>query len=126
MSWEIEFHDDYSNEFDELPQAVQIELLALLELLASEGPELSRPHADTLKGSKHANMKELRFTVSGGVWRVAFAFDPARRAILLVGGNKSGVKEKRFYKVLIKTADARFDAHIEDLKNDSQPKGQIG
>ena len=50
MSWAIDFHDDYSSEFDELPQAVQIELYSLLELLADEGPELSRPHADTLKG----------------------------------------------------------------------------
>ena len=64
-------------------------------------------------------MKELRFTASNGVWRVAFAFDPKREAILLVGGDKSGVKEKRFYKGLIKIADARFDAHLEDLENDS-------
>ena len=91
----------------------------MLELLAVKGPELSRPHADTLNGSKHANMKELRFSTNNGVWRVAFAFDPTRRAILLVGGDKSGVKEKRFYRGLIKTADARFDAHIKDLENDS-------
>jgi hypothetical protein len=56
----------------------------------------------------HANLKELRFDAAGGVWRVAFAFDPNRKAILLVAGDKSGVSEKRFYGKLIDTADARF------------------
>jgi hypothetical protein len=58
-------------------------------------------------------MKELRFTLPDGEWRVAFAFDPERSAILLVGGSKSGVSEKRFYKDLIRVADARFTAHLK-------------
>ena len=57
-------------------------------------------------------MKELRFTLSDGEWRIAFAFDPERRAILLVGGNKSGVSERRFYNDLICVADGRFTAHL--------------
>ena len=61
-------------------------------------------------------MKELRFRADGGVWRIAFAFDPERSAILLVGGDKSGVSSGRFYKRLIKRADARFDQHLEALK----------
>jgi hypothetical protein len=71
---------------------------------------------DTLKGSKHTNMKELRFDAEGGVWRLAFAFDSERRAVLLVAGDKSGIKQDRFYRQLIKRADARFDEHIEALK----------
>ena len=71
---------------------------------------------DTLKGSRHANMKELRFDAADGVWRVAFAFDPRRRAILLVAGDKSGVSEKRFYKQLIARADARYEAHLARTK----------
>ncbi len=74
------------------------------------------PHADTLTGSKHANMKELRCTAAGGVWRIAFAFDPDRQAILLVGGDKSGGSEKRFYKQLIARADERFDRHLAEMK----------
>jgi hypothetical protein len=58
-------------------------------------------------------MKELRFKNPDGVWRVAFAFDPERRAILLVAGDKSGVAQKRFYKRLIDVADKRFDAHLK-------------
>jgi len=61
-------------------------------------------------------MKELRFNAADGVWRVAFAFDPKRKAILLVAGDKSGRSEKRFYKQLIKKADERFDSHITTLK----------
>ena len=80
------------------------------------GPQLSRPRSDTLKGSKHKNMKELRLAVGRQAWRVAYAFDPRRKAILLVGGNKQGVNEKQFYKDLIATADKRFDRHLARLK----------
>ena len=75
-----------------------------------------RLRVDTLKGSRHANMKELRFSAADGEWRVAFAFDPKRKAILLVAGDKSGVSAKKFYKQLIAKADGRFDAHLNRLK----------
>jgi hypothetical protein len=78
---------------------------------------------DTLKGSKHANMKELRFDAGGGVWRVAFAFDPRRHGILLVAADKSGVSQDRFYKQLIAKADKRFAAHLEGLKKPSVRRG---
>ena len=91
-------------------------MLTQAKLLEVFGPELGRPRVDTLKGSSHANMKELRFEAENGVWRVAFAFDPKRRAILLVAGDKSGVGEKRFYRQLIKKADKRFDTHLDRLK----------
>ena len=77
MPWTVEFHDDFEPEFLALELAVQDALLAVAKLLADYGPQLGRPYADTLKGSKHANMKELRFEASDGEWRVAFAFDPA-------------------------------------------------
>ena len=70
-------------------------------LLEEFGPQLGRPYADTLDGSRHANMKELRFTADDGVWRVAYAFDPDREAILLIAGGKSGKSTTRFYKRLI-------------------------
>ena len=76
--------------------AVREEIEALSRLLQQFGPQLGRPRVDTLNGSHHANMKELRFDAADGVWRVAFAFDPKRHAILLVAGDKSGGSEKRF------------------------------
>ena len=116
MAWDVEFHDAFEAKFIAFEQPVQDALLAVAKLLADYGPQLGRPHADTLKGSKHANMKELRFEASDGEWRAAFAFDPERRAILLVAGDKSGGSEKRFYKQLIVKADLRFSAHVESLK----------
>ncbi len=74
-----------------------------------------RPRIDALKGSRHPNMKELRFSAADGEWRVAFAFDPRRRAILLVAGDKSGGSEKRFYRELIRKADSRFAAHLAQI-----------
>lgn len=91
-------------------------MLAHALLLKEFGPGLGRPTVDTLKGSLHANMKELRFAWAGEVWRVAFAFDPERQGILLVGGDKGGADQRRFYKRLIAVADQRFSEHLETLK----------
>lgn len=116
MSWNVLYHDAFAKEVEALPEAVQDELLAMALLLTSEGPMLGRPHADTLSGSRHTNMKELRFRADDGVWRVAFAFDPERQAILLVAGDKSGVAQKRFYRALIAKADKRLADHLDSLE----------
>jgi hypothetical protein len=121
--WDVEFHSDFDPEYDALDEAVQDELLAQMKLLETFGPQLGRPRVDTLNGSEHANMKELRFDAAGGVWRFAFAFDPKRKAIVLCGGDKSGGSEKKFYKALLGKADARFTAHVAWLK-DQQKKGK--
>lgn len=115
MRWTAYFHPRFKNEFDELSATVQDELLASLVPLREYGPSLGRPEVDTLKESKYANMKELRFRTGGGVWRVAFAFDPERNAILLVAGDKSGVGERKFYKRLIEKADKRYKEHLDNL-----------
>ncbi len=96
MNWEVEFHKDFDPEFDALPEDAQNELLAHALLLERFGPQLGRPRVDTLKGSRHANMKELRFYAAGGVWRVAFAFDPKRNAVLLVAGDSRAAAKKGF------------------------------
>ncbi len=120
MDWVVELHPAFRSEFRDLPEAVQDELLAVVELLEMFGPILKRPHADTLNNSRHANMKELRFRADDGVWRVAYAFDPQRKAILLVAGNKSGTSERRFYRELISKADARFDDHLARLEEEAK------
>lgn len=106
------FFRDFDAEYEGFPAALQDELLAELAVLERFGPDAGRPRVDTLKGSRHANMKELRFDAADGVWRFAFAFDPKRRATVLVGGDKSGISEKRFYRQLIAEADRRFDTHL--------------
>ncbi|WP_242218892.1 type II toxin-antitoxin system RelE/ParE family toxin [Shinella zoogloeoides] len=122
MEWEVEFHPAFEAEVLTFERDVRVALIAATKLLSDYGPQLGRPHADTLKGSKHANMKELRFEGSDGEWRAAFAFDPERKAIVLVAGDKSGVSQKRFYKTLIAKADLRFSEHLESLKSAKKGK----
>ena len=110
--------DEFEPELDALREDVQTEILALSLVLEQFGPQLGRPRVDTLNGSRHSNMKELRFSVAGGEWRVAFAFDPRRKAVLLVAGDKSGGSQKRFYRDLIRKADQRFDSHLARLKKE--------
>jgi hypothetical protein len=116
VSWTVAIGDEFDPEFDALDEEVQTEILALSRLLEEFGPQLGRPRVDTLKGSRHVNIKELRFSAADGEWRVAFAFDTKRTAILLAAGDKSGHSEKRFYRELIRNADDRFDAHLARLK----------
>jgi hypothetical protein len=110
------FDDGFAAEFAKFPRDAQVALLARARLLENFGPGLGRLHVETLKGSRHANMKELRFDAADGVWRAAFAFDTLRQAVVLVAGDKSGTNQARFYRNLIAKADKRFDAHLARLK----------
>jgi hypothetical protein len=122
VMWEVATTDVFDAWFVGLADNQRVEVVAKVEVLKKFGPALSRPHADTLKNSRHANLKELRGDADGAVLRVLFAFDPERRAILLTGGNKSGVNEKRFYKTLIKQADALLDVHLQAIKRRKRSK----
>ena len=116
MAWQVEFDEDFKKEYDRFDDPVKQELVAKALMLATIGPQLGRPHVDTLKGSMYNNMKELRFEVENEVWRVAFAFDMRRQAILLAGADKRGQNQKRFYTQLITLADHRYSHHLEKLK----------
>lgn len=115
MEWTIEFHRGFDRELQDWSTSLQDELFAHAKLLQQYGPRLGRPLVDTLAGFRHPNMKELRFGWRGGHWRIAFAFDPRRRAILLAGGNKLGANQRQFYVTLIRIADHRFDQHLAAL-----------
>jgi len=116
MKWAVKFHSEYLKEFNSSSEEIREKIIALAKLLEALGPALKRPHCDTLKESRYANMKELRFSVVDGEWRIAFAFDIERKAVLLVGGSKSGVSEPRFYRDLIRIADERFTEHLIALR----------
>jgi hypothetical protein len=126
VTWIVLLHDRFSDELLTLDKELQDELLAHANLLAEFGPNLGRPTVDTLKASKHTNMKELRFGWCGEVWRVAFAFDPNRHAILLVGGDKVGADQRRFYKRLISVADVRYDEHLATLEPTNTKRAKHG
>ncbi|MBU3694834.1 MAG: addiction module toxin RelE [Rhodocyclaceae bacterium] len=114
-AWVVQIHEEFDAELDGLPKDLRIELLSHAGVLSMFGPNLGRPLVDALGGSGYPNMKELRFSWQAGVWRVAFAFDPLRRAILLVGGDKRGADQGRFYRNLIAVADARYANHLATL-----------
>jgi hypothetical protein len=121
MQWTVVLADEFEEEFDALHPDVQDELLSRLKLLEQFGPNLGRPNADTLYHSSFPNMKELRFQLDG-VWRFAFAFDTQRQAVILIGGNKEGENQDRFYRDLIKQADERFGNHLKRLKPSRESK----
>jgi hypothetical protein len=98
MDWTVEIAEEFEPEFAALARDVKIEIATSVRLLRQFGPALSRPHCDTLKGSRYANMKELRFSAAAGEWRIAFAFDPERKAILLVASDNRGEASGAFTK----------------------------
>lgn len=121
--WEVATTDAFDEWFKELGEDAQTEVIAKVKLLELLGPQLRRPHADTLNGSKHANMKELRADTKGMIMRIAFAFDPDRAAILLLGGDKSGKSQRRFYHQLIAKADSLYELHLVKRRERKRTKG---
>lgn len=116
MAWEIEFTEEFEKWWDELSQEEQGGVDAKIRLLMELGPNLGRPNADSLaKMSKHPNMKELRIQHSGDPYRVLFAFNPRRVAILLLGGRKP---DQGWYTNAIAKADQLYDEHLDELRKE--------
>ncbi len=114
MGWNITNTASFETWFDIQSEEVRVAILAHLKALAAEGPHLGRPYCDTLKGTTVANLKELRVQVGGAPYRVLFAFDSERAAVLLIGGNKAG--SKRWYDVTIPIAEKLFTAWEAQLR----------
>jgi len=122
--WPVATTDQFDPWFTGLDDEGQVEVMAKVQLLRLLGPRLGRPHADTLKGSKHANLKALRANTKGQVLRIAFAFDPDRSAIPRIGGDKSGASQKRFYGQLIVKADELYDRHLKNIAGRKKGEGR--
>ena len=116
MEWEIEGTDEFAEWYESLSAKEQEDLDASIQLLEDHGPHLVRPYADTVRGSRFANMKELRTQTGGDPLRTFFAFDPRRTAILLIGGDKTG--DDRFYERMIPRADDLYAEYIAELKRE--------
>jgi hypothetical protein len=112
--WTVLYDAEFRKWLGEQDLGIQDEILSYVALLMRFGPNLGRPRVDTVKGSAFANMKELRIQFGGKPWRILFAFDPNRAAVLLVGGCKVG--DPRWYKQQIPIADAKFRRHLQALK----------
>lgn len=114
--WDVEGTDEFEQWFSEtLTPRERAAVGRVIELLTELGPQLGRPHVDTLKGTKIPNLKELRAHTREAELRVLFAFDPRRAAILLLGGNKAG-KWARWYQQAIPQAEALYAEHLETLE----------
>ena len=116
MAWDVKTTDEYDAWFLEQIEDGQASIRMKVELLEEYGPLLPRPHADTLKGSTLGNLKELRAQTENHVFRVAFLFDEERNAVLLIGGDKKGKNEKRFYKSLIKQAEEIYRQYQDERR----------
>ena len=114
--WQILQTDQFKEWFkkdDNVDEDARVSIYAVMEVLKQLGPNLGRPYVDSVKGSRHENMKELRVQSKGRPFRIFFAFDPSRQAVLLIGGNKTG--DKRFYTRMIPIADQLYDHYLEYL-----------
>lgn len=115
MIWQIVFHKSFEEWFFAQNSGVQVSIAMVLDVLEEQGVLLGRPYVDTIKGSAFTNMKELRVQHDGNPYRILFAFDPQRQAILLIGGNKGG--NKRWYEENIPIADRRFIEYLEETNS---------
>jgi hypothetical protein len=118
VNWRAERTAEFDEWWKDLTDQEQRKVVASVEALQELGPTAGRPLVDTVEGSRHSNMKELRVTKT---MRIFFAFDPSQSAILLIGGDKAG-KTKRFYKKMIPVADRIYDRHLRVLKEHEDGK----
>ena len=113
VTWEVEFTDQFGEWWKSLSEREQDTVRAAVEIVQERGPALGRPFVDTVHGSRHANMKELRSRA--GHIRVLFAFDPRRTAILLIGGDKTD-RWNEWYRDMIPVADDLYDEHLREIQ----------
>ena len=110
--WDVETTEVFDKWFEAQIEALKEDMLAAMVILSEYGPQLGRPFADTVNDSAFSNMKELRVQHRGSPIRAFFVFDPSRRGFVLCAGDKTGLNEKRFYKDMIKLADAEYRKHL--------------
>lgn len=116
MGWGIEFTDEFGSWWETLSEGEQDAIDRVVLMLAERGPLLPFPHSSGISRSKHSHMRELRVQYRGEPYRVLYAFDPRRVAILLLGGNKVG--DDRWYETEVPRADKLFDEHLLTLKKE--------
>lgn len=122
MAWEVEYCDTFSDWWEDLGEAEQESVAVSVALLEQYGPALHYPHSSGIKGSRHAHMRELRIQHVGRPYRVLYAFDPRRAAILLLGGDKTG--NDRWYDINVPKADALYDEHLIEVRSKGADYGE--
>ena len=118
MAWEIEYTDEFGGWWASLSESEQEEVGACVDLLEQRGPRLGYPYSSDVRGSRHGNLRELRVQHAGRPYRVFYAFDPRRTAILLIGGGKAG--EARWYERYVPIADRLYEEQLEELRREGR------
>ena len=121
MKWEVEYTDEFGDWWGALTEAEQEAIRASVKLLGEFGPNLRFPHTSGINASRHGNMRELRVQHAGRPYRLLFAFDPRRCAILLLGGDKTG--NDRWYDENVPVADCLYDEHLDSLRKEGLTDG---
>jgi len=121
VEWEVEYTAEFATWWKQLTEDEQVDVNAKVILLQRFGPALRRPHSGVISGSKHSQMKELIVQHAGRPYRVLYAFDPRRSAILLIGGDKTG--DDRWYETFVPLADRIFDGHLATLAKEDLTDG---
>lgn len=115
MSWNVKMHSDFYVEALALDPEVHLALAQRVARLQEEGPSAGRPGFDSMAGTSFVNLREMRFEAASTVWRIAYAFDPRRKSVLLLAGEKSGGAQKRVQRALVGTAEGRFQSYLDSL-----------
>ena len=113
MSYEVEYTDEFEEWWNEISEDEQDSVAVKVELLERLGPQLPHPHSSGIQGSRHSHMRELRIQHQGEPYRVLYAFDPRRMAVLLLGGCKAG--DDRWYDKMVPVADNLYDEHLKEI-----------
>jgi hypothetical protein len=124
MEWSVEFTEEFEGWWNDLSEAAQEDVAAVVGVLEKKGPGLRRPRVGTIATSRHANMKELVIQHAGRPYRILFAFDPRQCALLLIGGNKAG--NPRWYEKFVPLADGIYDRHLAELKKRNKKGSRDG
>jgi hypothetical protein len=122
VTWEVEYTDEFGLWWDALTETEQESVDVSVRLLEAMGPRLPFPHSSGVKASRHGHMRELRIQHAGRPYRILYAFDPKRAAILLIGGDKTG--NKRWYEVYVPRADRLYDEHLKELEQEARKHGK--
>ena len=121
MGWEVEYTNEFNDWWEDLDEEEQNSIAAIVQVLEIKGPSLPHPYSSSIQSSSHKHMRELRVQHKGQPYRVLYAFDPRRVAILLIGGCKVG--DDRWYDEFVPKADRLYDDHMRSLEQEGYKDG---
>jgi hypothetical protein len=121
MAWDVEYTDEFGDWWEALSEDEQDAIDRIVGVLEDRGPHLGHPYSSDIRGSRHGHMRELRIEHLGRPYRVLYAFDPRRVALLLIGGDKTG--QDRWYEEYVPRADRLYDVHLDTLRIEGMSNG---